>query len=100
MTSETKRQSWGGNTIKSHLGLASYMQMGTYKAMLVRDVVGEFQFVKRHNFLHPLFACAGGVWMDVHPLGHLRVRLSRYHPSAGKCNYVSVTLHNHCLHYI
>lgn len=48
--------------------------------MLVGDVVGEFELVERDDFLHPLFAGAGGVGVDVHPLRHFRVRFAGHHP--------------------
>lgn len=52
--------------------------------MLVRDVVGEFELMKGHYFLHPLLPRRRRVRVDVHPLGHLRVRLPRNHPPAVK----------------
>ena len=51
--------------------------------MLIRDVVGEFEFVERDNFLHPGLASGGTVRVDVHSLRHLRVRLPGHHPPAG-----------------
>ena len=50
--------------------------------MLVGYVVGELQFVERNNFLHPLLAGGRAVGVNVHPLGHLRVRLARHYPPA------------------
>ena len=54
----------------------------TYEAVLVGDVVGELELVERDDLLHPLLARRRTVRMDVHPLGHLGVRLARHHPSA------------------
>lgn len=54
----------------------------TYKAVFVGDVVGEFEFVKRDDFLHPLFTCRWTVRMDVHPFWHFGIGFPRYHPSA------------------
>ena len=54
----------------------------TYQAVFVRYVIGEFQFVEGDNFLHPLFPSGGAVGGNVHPLGHLRVRLASHNPSA------------------
>ena len=34
------------------------------------------------NFLHPLLPGGGTVGVDVHPLGHLGVRLARHDPPA------------------
>ena len=50
--------------------------------MFIWDVVGEFQFMEADNFLHPLLPSGGTVGVDVHPLGHLRVRLARHDPPA------------------
>ena len=52
--------------------------------MLVRDVVGEFEFVKGDDLLHPLLSRGRTVRVDVHPLGHLGVGLARYDPTAVK----------------
>ena len=54
----------------------------TYQSVFVGYVVGEFEFVEGDNFLHPLFSSCGTVGVNVHPLGHLRVRLARHDPSA------------------
>ena len=53
----------------------------TYEAVFIGDVVGEFEFVERYGFVHPMFAGGWRVGMDVHSLGHLRVGLARYHPA-------------------
>jgi len=53
----------------------------TYEAVLVGDVVGKFEFVERHGFVHPMFAGGWRVGMYVHSLGHLRVRLAGDHPA-------------------
>ena len=54
----------------------------TYQAMLVGEVVGELELVEGDDLLHPLLPGGGTVRVDVHPLGHLRVRLPRHHPFA------------------
>ena len=56
------------------------MSSKTYKAVLVRQVVGELQLVEGDDLLHPLLAGGRAVGVNVHPLGHLRVRLARHHP--------------------
>ena len=38
--------------------------------------------MKADNFLHPLLPSGGTVRVDVHPLGHLGVRLPCHHPPA------------------
>ena len=50
--------------------------------MFVGYVVCEFQFVEADNFLHPLLPSGRTVRVDVHPLGHLGVRLACHDPSA------------------
>ena len=52
--------------------------------MLVGQVVGELELVEGDNLLHPLLAGGRTVRMDVHPLGHLGVRLARHNPPAVK----------------
>lgn len=54
----------------------------TYKAVLVTDVVRQLQLVEGDHLLHPLLTGRGGVGVDVHPLGHLGVRLASHHPAA------------------
>ena len=66
----------------------------TYQSVFVGYVVGEFQFVKGDNFLHPLFSSGGAVGVNVHPLGHLRVRLPRHNPRAGNIVRVSAGIRN------
>lgn len=51
-------------------------------AVLVGYVVGDLELVERDDLLHPLLPSGGRVGVDVHPLGHLRVGLSRHHPPA------------------
>ena len=55
----------------------------TDKSLLVRVIVCKFQFMEGHHFLHPLLPGGRAVGVDVHPLGHLGVRLASDHPSAG-----------------
>ena len=50
--------------------------------MFVGYVVGQFQFMEADNFLHPLLPSGGTVRVDVHPLGHLGVRLPCHDPPA------------------
>jgi len=56
-------------------------QTGTHKSVFIGDVVGEFQFVKRDRFAHPLLASRRRVRMDVHALRHFRISLSSNHPA-------------------
>ena len=56
--------------------------MITYQSMFIRDVVCEFEFVEGDDLLHPLLPGGGTVGVDVHPLGHLGVRLPGHDPPA------------------
>ena len=58
-----------------------YYEFDTYKAVLVRDVVGQLQLVEGDDLLHPLLPGRRAVRVDVHSLRHLRVSLASYHPS-------------------
>lgn len=53
----------------------------TYEAVLVRDVVGQFQFMEGNDFLHPLLARCWTVGMDVHSLGHFGIGFAGHHPT-------------------
>ena len=64
--------------------------------MLVRNIVGELEFMKRNRLGHPLLPGGRAVRVDVHPLGHLGVRLARHHP-AGVVELVAAVI---CCHYV
>ena len=59
----------------------------TYQAMLVGEVIGQLELVEGDNLLHPLLPGGGTVRVDVHPLGHLGVRLPGHHPLAEHKKY-------------
>ena len=65
--------------------------------MLVRNVVGELEFVEGHDLGHPLLARARTVRVYVHPFGHFRIRLAGDHPS-GVMELVSTVVHGHYVH--
>lgn len=48
--------------------------------MLVGDVICQLELVEGDDLLHPLLARCWTVGMNVHPLGHLWIRLARHHP--------------------
>ena len=52
--------------------------------MLVRQVVGQLELVEGDDLLHPLLAGGRAVGVDVHPLGHLGVRLAGHDPPTEK----------------
>ena len=45
----------------------------THQAVLVGNVVGELEFVKGDELLHPLFSGGRGIRVDVHSFRHLGV---------------------------
>lgn len=57
-----------------------WVETDTYKSVLVLDVVGEFELMKRDYLRHPLLACRRRVRMDVHALWHFGVRFARHCP--------------------
>ena len=68
--------------------IINYLDKSTHQSMFVWYVVGKFQFMKTDNFLHPLLPSGGTVRVDVHPLGHLGVRLPGHDPPAENRNKV------------
>ena len=54
----------------------------TYKSVLVGDVVGELELVEAHELLHPRLPRARRVRVDVHALGHFRIRFAGHQPPA------------------
>ena len=69
----------------------------TYKSVLVRDVVGQLEFMESNRLGHPLLAGGRAVRVDIHPLGHLRVGLARHHP-AGVVELVAAVVRRHDVH--
>ena len=69
----------------------------THKSVLVGDVVGEFEFVERDRFAHPLFASRRRVRVDVHALRHLRVGLAGHQP-AGVLEFVAAVVDGSDVH--
>lgn len=49
--------------------------------MLVRDIVGQLEFMKSNRLCHPLLSRSRTVRVNIHSLGHLGVGLPRYHPT-------------------
>lgn len=68
--------------------------MCTYKAVFIRDVVGQFEFMESNRLGHPLLASGRAVRVDIHPLGHLRVGLACHHP-AGVVELVAAVVRGH-----
>ena len=51
--------------------------------ILIQLVVGEFEFVKGDDLLHPLGPLGGAVGVNVDPGGRVGVGLPGHHPAAG-----------------
>ena len=66
---------------QSNRNLIQIIYEATYQSMLVGYIVGEVQFMKRNYFLHPLFTSSRGIRVNIHPLGHFRVRFPGDNPS-------------------
>lgn len=65
--------------------------------MLVRNVVGEFEFVESYGLAHPLLPFGRAVRVDVHALWHLRVSFSCHHPT-GVVKLVAAVVDGHDVH--
>lgn len=70
----------GPDQVKSWLIFVHRVQYR--QSVLIRYVVGEFEFVERNHFLHPLLPGGRTIRMNVHSLGHFWVSLSRNNPPA------------------
>lgn len=55
--------------------------IATYKSMFIRNIIGEFEFMKSNGLAHPLLSFGRAVWVDVHALWHLRVSFPSHHPA-------------------
>lgn len=82
----------GSHQMKSRLVLVHRIQYR--EAVLVRDVVGQFQFVEGNDFLHPLLARCWTVGMNVHSLGHFGIGFAGHHPTT-VVEFVSVVVCGH-----
>lgn len=69
----------------------------THKSVLVRNIIGELEFMKSNGLVHPLRPFGRAVRVDVHALWHLWVSLSRHHP-AGVVELVAAVIHSHDVH--
>ena len=85
----------GSDQMKTRLILVHGIQ--DCKAMFVCNVIGQLQFMKRDNLLHPLLSCRRRVRMNVHPLGHLRICFSCHHPPR-VMKLVSTIISSHDIH--
>ena len=47
----------------------------SYKAVFIRNVIGQFEFVKGDYFRHPLLASSWRIGMNVHAFGHFWISL-------------------------
>ena len=71
--------------------------VATYKSMLIRNIIGEFEFMESDGLAHPLLSFGRAVWVDVHALWHLRVSFSCHHP-AGIVKLVAAVIHSDNVH--
>lgn len=55
--------------------------MVTYKAMFIRNIVSQFEFIECNRLCHPLFTRGRAIRVNVHSFGHLRIGLSCNDPS-------------------
>ena len=69
---------------RSNRNLIQIIYEATYQSVLVGNIVCKFQFVKRNNFLHPLFARSWRIRVNVHPLGHFWVSFPGDNPATEK----------------
>ena len=69
----------------------------THKSVFVGNVVAQLQLVESDHLLHPLFASAWRVRVDVQPSRHLGVRLAGHHPLA-VVELVAAVIHRHDVH--
>ena len=60
-------------------------------SVVVEQIVGEFEFIKRHDLFHPLRSLGRRVRVHVDASGHVWIGLSSHHP-AGRVETVPVTL--------
>lgn len=65
--------------------------------MLIRNIVGEFEFMKSDGLAHPLLSFGRAVRVDVHALWHLWVSLPRHHP-AGVVKLVAAVINSNDVH--
>lgn len=69
----------------------------TYKSVLIRNIIGEFEFMKSNGLAHPLLSFGRAVRVDVHALWHLRVSFSSHHP-AGVVKLVAAVINGDYVH--
>lgn len=67
----------GWNTLRFWLFL---LLTATNMSVVIQQVVGEFEAVKRHRLLHPLGSTGRWVWVKVHPAGRYHVGPSCHQP--------------------
>ena len=65
--------------------------------MLIRNIIGEFEFMESDGLAHPLLPFGRAVWVDVHALWHLRVGLPGHRP-VGVVELVAAVVHGDDVH--
>lgn len=71
----------GENSTQTEIQTHTIDLIITHKSVFVRDVVGQFQLVKRHHSGHPVLSGGRAVRVNVHALGQLRVGFSCHGPA-------------------
>lgn len=71
--------------------------IATYKSALIRNIIGEFEFMKSNGLAHPMISFGRAVRVDVHALWHLRVSFSTHHP-AGVVKLVAAVISSDNVH--
>lgn len=49
-------------------------------SLLIKLVIGQFDFIERNNLSHPLLAKRGRIRVNIHAAWHGRVSVSRHNP--------------------
>ena len=66
------------------------LSFSTYMSVVVHEVIGQFEFVKRHDLFHPLLSSTGWVRVNVYSPGYTGVCFARYQP-LGAVKGVAIT---------
>lgn len=65
--------------------------------MLIRNIIGEFEFMKSNGLAHPLLSFGWAFMVDVHALWHLWVSLPRDRP-VGVVKLIAAVINSNNVH--